>query len=252
VSGGLEALPEGEPPAATGPGYRERRRAEAAPPLVSIDAVSKTYRDGGVETPVLRDVHLELTRGETTSLIGVSGSGKSTLISLIAGLLLPDSGRVVVDGQDTTPLDDLARAQLRARRIGVVLQSGNLIPFLTAKENVELAVGLAGGHRAAARAEKLLVEVGLADRLHHLPRRMSGGEAQRVSLAVALANEPDLLLADEATGELDSSTAEHVMEVIFDAWREHGLSVLFVTHRNELAARAQRRLRLSDGQVVPA
>ena len=221
-------------------------------PLVRVEAVSKIYRDGSVETPVLRAADLELARGETTSLVGVSGSGKSTLISLIAGLLLPDSGRVFMDGQDTTALDDAARAQLRAGRIGIVLQSGNLIPFLTAKENVELAIGLAGGDRAATRAETLLEGVGLADRLHHLPRRISGGEAQRVSLAVALANEPDLLLADEATGELDSSTAEDVMEIIFDASRERGLSVLFVTHRSALAATAQHRLLLMDGQVVPA
>jgi putative ABC transport system ATP-binding protein len=157
-----------------------------------------------------------------------------------------------MDGQDTSALDDAARAKLRAGRIGVVLQSGNLIPFLTAKENVELAIGLAGGDSAATRAEALLEEVGLANRLHHLPRRISGGEAQRVSLAVALANEPDLLLADEATGELDSSTAEDVMEIIFDASRERGLSVLFVTHRSELAATAQRRLLLKDGEVVSA
>ena len=223
-----------------------------AEPLVRVEAVSKTYRDGGSETPVLRDVDLEIARGETVSLVGVSGSGKSTLISLIAGLLLPDSGRVAIDGHDTNGLGDVERARLRSERIGIVLQSGNLIPFLTAKENVELAIGLAGGRRAGARAEALLADVGLADRVDHLPRRLSGGEAQRVSLAVALANGPDLLLADEATGELDSATADQVMEVILGAWRERGLSVLLVTHRNELAATAQRRLRLVDGQVVPA
>jgi putative ABC transport system ATP-binding protein len=252
MSGGLEAPYERAPTATSTPGHGQRGLAEPAAPLVRVEAVSKTYQDGSVETPVLRAVDLELARGETTSLVGVSGSGKSTLISLIAGLLLPDSGRVVMDGQDTTALDDAARAKLRAGRIGVVLQSGNLIPFLTAKENVELAIGLAGGDGAATRAEALLEEVGLAGRLHHLPRRISGGEAQRVSLAVALANEPDLLLADEATGELDSSTAEDVMEIIFDASRERGLSVLFVTHRSELAATAQRQLLLKDGEVVPA
>jgi putative ABC transport system ATP-binding protein len=249
----IGAPPEEDPAAAAAADGRERRPAETpVAPLVRVEDVSKTYRDGGSETPVLRAAGLEIARGETTSLVGVSGSGKSTLISVIAGLLLPDSGRVVIDGQDTTGLDDAARARIRAERIGVVLQSGNLIPFLTAKENVELAIGLAGGDEAGSRAEALLEEVGLADRVHHLPRRLSGGEAQRVSLAVALANEPDLLLADEATGELDSSTAEHVMEVIFDAWRERGLSVLLVTHRRELAASAQRRLQLVEGQVVPA
>jgi len=216
---------------------------------VRVDQVSKTYREGAADTRVLRAASLELARGETTSLTGVSGSGKSTLISLLAGLMLPDSGQVVFDGQDVTDLGEAARARLRARRIGVVLQSGNLIPFLTAVENVELAIKLADGDRAAVRAQELLSELGLARRLNHLPRRMSGGEAQRVSVAMALANQPDLLLADEVTGELDSSSAEQVMGVIFDAWRERGLTVLFVTHNNELATRAQRRLHLGEGEV---
>lgn len=218
-------------------------------PLVSVDQLSKTYREGDVETKVLHGVDLELARGETTSLTGVSGSGKSTLISLLAGLMLPDAGQIVFDGGDITGLDEAARARLRARRVGVVLQSGNLIPFLTAVENVELAIELAGGDRPAGRARELLSELGLADRLDHLPHRMSGGEAQRASVAMALANEPDLLLADEVTGELDSASAEQVMGVIFDAWRERGLTVLFVTHSPSLAAQAQRRLHLEEGQV---
>jgi putative ABC transport system ATP-binding protein len=130
-----------------------------------------------------------------------------------------------------------------------VLQSGNLIPFLSAVENVELAIALANHNQRAARARELLAELGLGHRLNHLPRRMSGGEAQRVSVAMALANEPELLLADEVTGELDSSSAEQVMGVIFDAWRERGLTVLFVTHNSELATRAQRRLHLGEGEV---
>jgi putative ABC transport system ATP-binding protein len=218
-------------------------------PLVRVDQLSKTYREGDVETKVLHSVDLELARGETTSLTGVSGSGKSTLISLLAGLMLPDAGRITFDGGDITYLDEAARARLRARRVGVVLQSGNLIPFLTAVENVELAIELAGGDRPAGRARELLSDVGLAHRLDHLPPRMSGGEAQRVSVAVALANEPDLLLADEVTGELDSASAEQVMRVIFDAWQERGLTVLFVTHSPELAARAQHRLHLDEGRV---
>ena len=221
-------------------------------PLVEVDEVSKTYREGAVETRVLQTASLELARGETTSLAGVSGSGKSTLISLLAGLMLPEAGKVVFDGEDITDLDDRARARLRARRIGVVLQSDNLIPFLTAVENVELAIELAGGERRGARARELLSELGLARRLDHRPRRLSGGEAQRVSVAVALANEPDLLLADEVTGQLDSSSAEQVMGVIFDAWRERGLTVLFVTHDSELADRAQRRLCLTNGEVQSA
>ncbi|MEA2221668.1 MAG: putative transport system ATP-binding protein [Solirubrobacteraceae bacterium] len=228
--------------------------------LVRVQEVSKTYREGGVEAHVLRGASLELARGETTSLIGVSGSGKTTLLSLLAGLMRPEAGSVFIDGRALNDLDDAARARLRARRIGVVLQSGNLIPFLTASENVELAIELGGDGgggkgaraRARARARALLEEVGLAGRADHEPRRMSGGEAQRVSVAMALANEPDLLLADEVTGQLDSSSADRVMEVIFGAWRQRGLTVLFVTHNGEIAARAQRRLRLHDGRVLAA
>ena len=198
---------------------------------------------------MLQATSFGLPRGQIISLTGASGSGKSTLIALLAGLLQPDSGRIVFDEQDLTGLDDRARAQLRARRIGVVVQRGNLIPFLTARENVELAIEFGGGGRAAARANDALSKVGLSGRLDHLPRRMSGGEAQRASVAMALANEPDLLLADEVTGELDSSNAERVMGVIFDAWREWGLTVLFVTHSSELASRAHQQLRLVDGEV---
>lgn len=224
----------------------------AAAPLVQVERVSKTYRGDEVETRVLHAASLELARGETTSLAGVSGSGKSTLISLLAGLMLPESGQILFDGKDITDLDDSARARVRGGRIGVVLQSGNLIPFLTAVENVELAIELADGDRASARSRELLSELGLANRLNHLPRRLSGGEAQRVSMAMALANQPDLLLADEVTGELDSSSAEQVMGVIFDAWQERGLTVLYVTHSSEFAARAQHQLRLADGEVRSA
>jgi putative ABC transport system ATP-binding protein len=174
--------------------------------------LSKTFHDGRGETAVLRSASLELVRGETHSLEGSSGSGKSTLLALLAGLLLPDTGSVIFDGADFGVLDEAGRARLRARHIGVVLQSGNLIPFLTAEENVKLAVELAGRPRAGARACELLEELGLAERRHHLPRRLSGGETQRVSVAVALANEPELLLADEVTGELDSTSAGRVME----------------------------------------
>jgi putative ABC transport system ATP-binding protein len=230
----------------------EGQAPTAASPLVHVAEVYKTYRNGARQSPVLRAASLELARGEITSLAGASGSGKSTLISLLAGLMQPDSGRIVFDGEDLTGLDDPARARLRARRIGVVVQRGNLIPFLTAKENVELAIEFGGGARAGVRARELLSNVGLAHRLDHLPRRMSGGEAQRASVAMALANQPDLLLADEVTGELDSASAERVMGVIFDAWREWGLTVLFVTHNRELAARADHQLRLADGGVRSA
>jgi putative ABC transport system ATP-binding protein len=216
---------------------------------VRLEEVSKTYRDGSVDRPVLRSASVDLARGEMTSLTGVSGSGKSTLISMLAGLVLPDSGRVVFDGEDITEMDDAARARLRARRVGIVLQSGNLIPFLTARQNVELALELGDARDDGGRADDLLSELGLGDRLHYLPRRLSGGEAQRVSAAIALANRPDLLLADEVTGQLDSSNAEKVMSVVFDAWRLRGVTVLFVTHDRELAHRAERCLVVEDGEV---
>jgi predicted ABC-type transport system involved in lysophospholipase L1 biosynthesis ATPase subunit len=226
-----------------------------AAPLVSVQSVHRTYREGGAQTVALRGASLQLARGEKASLIGASGSGKTTLLALIAGLMSPESGEIVFDSQPLSALDDAARAQLRARRIGVVLQRGNLLPFLTAAENVELALELGRGARHAddrARARSLLAEVGLEHRVDHLPRRMSGGEVQRASVAVALANEPDLLLADEVTGQLDSSTAGHLMDVIFDASRERGLTVLFVTHSHELAAHADQRLRLIGGEVLAA
>jgi putative ABC transport system ATP-binding protein len=221
-------------------------------PLLRVDGLAKSYRSGAVETVVLHGVTLELEHAVTASLVGVSGSGKSTLLSLLAGLMRPQSGTIVFDGEDLGALDDAARARLRARRIGVVLQSGNLIPFLTAAENVELAIEVAGGAQRSARPAALLREVGLGDRLHHRPARLSGGEAQRVAVAVALANDPDLLLADEITGQLDAATAAGVMEIIFAAWRERGLTVLFVTHSRALAERAQHRFALVDGEVLAA
>jgi putative ABC transport system ATP-binding protein len=216
---------------------------QPAAPLVRLDGISKRYGD----REVLRDVSIDLDRGEVTSLTGASGSGKSTLIAVLAGLSAPDEGRILFDGRELHAMNDAGRARLRADRIGIVLQSGNLIPFLTASENLELATRFAGGDDERARG--LLAELGVADRADHLPRRMSGGQAQRVAIAVALANEPDLLLADELTGQLDSETAEQVMEAIVATGRRHGLIVLFVTHDDDLASRAQRRLVLEDGRV---
>jgi putative ABC transport system ATP-binding protein len=221
-------------------------------PFVRLEGVSKSYGTGPGRLDVLDRVDLDLRRGETTSLVGRSGSGKSTLIALIAGLMRPDAGSIRVGGQQTDELDEAGRSRLRAERIGVVLQSDNLIPFLTAVENVELAMGFAAGHRPPRRARELLAELGLGGRMDHLPRQLSGGEAQRVAVAVALANEPDLLLADEVVGQLDSSTAAQVTELVFAASRERDLAVLYVTHDEQLARQAQHPLRLADHRIVAA
>ena len=221
-------------------------------PLVRLSGVSKSYGTGPNQVHVLDRVDLALKSGETTSLVGRSGSGKSTLIALIAGLTRPDAGQVHIGGQQTDKLDDSERARLRAERIGVVLQSDNLVPFLSAVENIELAMDFAPGRRSMRRARELLAELGLGDRMHHLPRQLSSGEAQRVAVAVALANQPDLLLADEVVGQLDSSTAAHVTEVIFAASRDRGLAVLYVTHDEQLARQAQHALRLGDRRILPA
>jgi putative ABC transport system ATP-binding protein len=209
-------------------------------PFVRLEAVSKSYGSGSSKLDVLDHVELELPQGETTSLVGRSGSGKSTLLSLMAGLMRPDAGHVSIGGQQMDQLDDDARASLRAERIGFVLQSDNLIPFLTAVENVELAIGFASGRRSIERARELL------------PRQLSGGESQRVAVAVALANEPDLLLADEVVGQLDSTTAADVMGMIFTASQDRNLTVLYVTHDEQLARQAHRSLRLTDRRVVAA
>ena len=219
-------------------------------PFVRLEAVSKSYGSGSSQLEVLDQVELDLIEGETTSLVGRSGTGKSTLLSLIAGLMRPDKGHVYIGGQQMDQLDDNDRANLRADRIGFVLQSDNLIPFLTAVENVELAMGFASGRRPAARARELLSDLGLVHRIDHLPRQLSGGESQRVAVAVALANEPDLLLADEVVGQLDSNTASDVMDMIFTASRERNLTVLYVTHDEQLAREAHRSVRLTDRRVV--
>ncbi|MEO8424572.1 MAG: ABC transporter ATP-binding protein [Actinomycetota bacterium] len=221
-------------------------------PLLRLEGVSKTYRNPSESTTVFEGVDLELYRGEITCLVGPSGSGKSTIISLIAGLMAPDAGRVTFDGQDVGEMSDTERAHLRATRIGIVLQSGNLVPFMTASENAFLASRLADTGSTAADVAALLEQVGLGDRADHLPRRLSGGETQRAALAVALTNTPDLLLADEVVGQLDSATAQLVMSTFDMACRERGLSVLLVTHSAEVAALGSRIVRLIDGRLEAA
>jgi ABC-type lipoprotein export system ATPase subunit len=228
------------------------RAAPSSEALVQLKDVFKIYKEGTTETVALRGASMELPRGRMTSLVGPSGSGKSTLLSLVAGLALPSAGQVVVEGTDISRLGESERARIRAERIGVVFQSGNLIPFLSAVENVELAMSIAGKAGGRSKARKVLDELGLGDRLHHRATQLSGGEVQRVAVAVALANDPDLLLADELTGELDSATADQVMGLLTQMWRERELTVLLVTHNRELASRADHRLRLVDGLISAA
>jgi len=215
-------------------------------PVVQLTGVCKSFTSPGGATRVLEDVSLTIEPGQKVSLVGLSGSGKSTLLSLIAGLLRPDAGTVQLDGVPLSDLDDDHRAALRARRIGMALQSENLIPFLSAQENVELALGFGGQRLGAAPARALLERMGVAQRATHLPRQISGGEAQRVSLAVALANNPGLLLADEMVAQLDAATAAAVVTDVFG----QDMAVLFVTHDLALADRADLKLCIRSRQVV--
>lgn len=214
-------------------------------PIVQLVDVSKSYASSGAGGAVLRGLDLSILPGQKASLVGPSGCGKSTLLLLIAGLLRPDSGTISIDAMATSRLDDRARAQVRARRIGIALQSDNLVPFLSALENVEVALAFAARRRrghARARALELLERFGVAHRANQKPRHLSGGEAKRVALAVSMANEPALLLADEVVAQLDQETAAGVIEEILAA----DSAVLYVTHEVAIADLADHRYALTD------
>lgn len=220
-----------------------------APPVVRLQQVSKSFGSPDDPTPVLRGVDLTIRAGEKASLIGPSGSGKSTLLSLIAGLLRPTVGTIEIDGVEMSSLDDRHRAQLRADRIGIALQADNLIPFLSARENVELALGFGvrrSSRDARTRALELLERFDVAHRAEHRPRHLSGGEAQRVALAVSMANEPALLLADEVVAQLDSDTAGRVVDAVLAA----DFAVLFVSHDVALADVVEHRFAIVDSELV--
>ncbi len=222
----------------------------AAESAVTASDVFKIYKRGSAETVALRGASLTIRSGQFVTLEGPSGSGKSTLLSILTGLTSPSAGRVVADGQDLADLDEAALAHWRADRVGVVFQRGNLVPFLTAEENVALIARRHLGHRRARhRACELLAMLGLADRARHRPRRLSGGEVQRASIAVALANDPALLLGDEVTGELDSETSVSVMTMLMSLQRERGFTMLLATHDPSVAGLADRRLELTLGTV---
>jgi putative ABC transport system ATP-binding protein len=226
--------------------------ATADDPFVQVRDVFKIYREGEIETVALRGADLELQRGTVTSLTGPSGSGKSTLLALIAGLSRPSAGQILLDGRDIGRANEVERSRMRGERIGIVFQSGNLIPFLTARENVLVVMAFGRAGTSDARARDLLAATGVGALADRLPRQLSGGEAQRVAIAVALANEPELLLADELTGELDSATASGVLDLLMQIHAQRALTMVLVTHNPEVAARAQRQLVVRDGQVNAA
>jgi putative ABC transport system ATP-binding protein len=222
------------------------------PPLVALRALSRIYREGERERVVLRDVDLEVARGEFVALVGRSGSGKSTLLNLISGIDAPSAGEVAIAGTPITGLGERERTLFRRRHIGFVFQFFNLVATLTVEENLRLPLELVGraGAEARTRVAALLRDVGLADRAAAYPDRLSGGEQQRVAVARALAHDPELILADEPTGNLDTDAAEQVLGLLSRARREGGKTVLIVTHSADAARVADRVLTLKDGGLV--
>ncbi|TSE36443.1 ABC transporter ATP-binding protein [Tepidimonas charontis] len=218
-------------------------------PIIAVRHLTKTVQDAGGPLTILHDVSFDVFAGQTLAIVGASGSGKSTLLSLIAGLDTPSTGTVHWDGTDIFALDEDARAALRARRLGFVFQSFQLLGNLTALENVMLPLELAGRRDARAAARRMLERVGLGERLGHYPRVLSGGEQQRVALARAFVVEPAVLLADEPTGSLDHATGERVMALMFDLNREHGTTLLLVTHDAAIARRCERRIAIEAGRA---
>jgi putative ABC transport system ATP-binding protein len=218
--------------------------------VIELRDVSKTVTSGTEPLTILHPITLQVPRGQFLAIVGPSGSGKSTLLGLIAGLDAPSSGQVLIDGVDITRLNEDALARLRGEKIGFVFQFFHLIPSLTAYENVAVPMEIAGVPNPRGRAEMLMEEVGLTGRAHHYPSQLSGGEQQRVALARALANNPPIVLADEPTGNLDSSNGRHIMELLRGVHRSRGSTVVLVTHDAELAWLAEARLSLRDGRVV--
>ena len=220
--------------------------------LVEIEHLSKSYVRGEQVVPVLTDINLVIREGDFVAMMGPSGSGKSTLLNLIAGIDKPDAGRLAIAGDDITQFGDTELADWRARTVGFIFQFYNLMPVLTAFENVELPLQLTALTRAERRerVELLLGMVGLADRMKHYPNELSGGQQQRVAIARALVTEPSIVLADEPTGNLDSKTGKEIMTLFSELHRTRGITVIFVTHDPTIAANAQRVIYIQDGQVV--
>ena len=222
------------------------------PPLIRLRNVTKTYPMGEVEVHALRGLNLDVPEGQFVVLLGPSGSGKTTTLNLIGGLDRPTQGEVIVDGEDIAQLDDRRLTRYRAGKVGFVFQFFNLIPTLTAAENIAFALELVTRDRTAVRrrTEELLALVGLSDRADHFPSQLSGGEQQRVAIARALANHPAILLADEPTGNLDVETGRQVLQALRDLNQQEGVTVVLVTHNTAIAPMADRVVRLHSGTVA--
>lgn len=220
-------------------------------PILEVRGLLKSIHSGTHRVDILRGISFAVERGQFVAIMGPSGSGKSTLLGLLAGLDAPSAGKVILDGQEIQDLAEDDMAVLRGRKIGFVFQSYQLVPTLTAEENVLLPLDLAGdGFAGAERARGLLERVGLADRFDHYPVQLSGGEQQRVALARAFVGRPPLILADEPTGNLDSANGKHVLDMLVELNRSEGATLVLVTHNRELAARADRLVTLHDGRIA--
>ena len=219
--------------------------------ILDVQEVNKTFdQPGSGRLQVLTGVGFSIDRRETAAIVGQSGSGKTTLLSLIAGLDHPDSGRIILDNRDLAGMNQDGLSRYRARKIGIIFQQFHLMPHLTARENISLPLEIHKSDRIAERTDAMLEQVGLADRRHHLPGQLSGGECQRVAIARALVIKPSLLLADEPTGNLDTETGEVVANLLFDLVEKDEKSMVLVTHNPELAARCHRVCRLDKGQLT--
>ena len=218
--------------------------------MITLSNLTKTVTSGSEALAFLSDVSLAFREGQFGSLTGASGGGESSLLGLIAGLDSPSSGRITIDGDEVTAMNEDALARLRSEKIGFVFQSFHLIPSLTAFENILIPMEIVGAENAKERAAELLDEVGLSERGHHYPNELSGGEQQRVAIARAFANQPKILLADEPTGNLDSKNGQHIFDLMQDLHRQRNITLVLVTHDPSLAARAQRQVVLRDGMVV--
>jgi putative ABC transport system ATP-binding protein len=220
--------------------------------MIELRGVSKTVQSGDRPLTILHPLDYTIPSGQFVAVVGPSGSGKSTLLGLLAGLDSPSTGNILIDGVDITTLSEDGLARLRGDSIGFVFQFFHLVPSLTAFENVLIPMEIAGRRDAAARARTLLGEVELTDRAHHYPSQLSGGEQQRVAIARALANDPPIVLADEPTGNLDTTTGRHIMDLLLNVRRARRATLVLVTHDAELAALADTRLVLRDGRPVPS